>query len=103
MEKVDFDCSSGTAEVLPLSDSERTLLAADQASASETSQLEDTLSSRRALVMAKIERGIDQAESAYAKWPTMSNAQKDAALRDLFIAVAKLGRLALDRFDVEEA
>lgn len=42
---------------------------------------------------------IQTLENAHANWGSLTNAQKDAALKLVVIAVAKVGRLILRKFD----
>ena len=50
-------------------------------------------------IVAKIEAQIARAETADANWATLTAAQKDTALRQTMITVAKLARHVLNRYE----
>lgn len=102
MSKLVIDCASKDITDVALSDEEATQIADDQAAAAVETEAERTTADRRARVVAKIDQRITQAETAYENWAGLTQAQKNAALREVVLAVAKLGRLALNRFDIEE-
>ena len=52
-----------------------------------------------ASIRAKIEAQIARAETADANWASLTAAQKDTALRQTMITVAKLARHLLNRYE----
>ena len=50
-------------------------------------------------IRTKIEAQIARAETADANWATLTAAQKDTALRQTIITVAKLARHLLNRYE----
>lgn len=103
MGKLVIDCSAGEIGTVEISEQEAAQIADDQMEAAATAAVESTTATRRAQVLAKVDQRISQAENAYDNWGVLSNAQKDAALKQVVLAVAKLGRLALNRFDLDES
>lgn len=102
MENVVVDCSTKETVAVSFSAEEEAQLARDQAEALEVAEADALIESRRDLVLAKVDQRIEQAEDAHTKWNSLTQAQKNAALREVVLAVAKLGRLALSRFDLDE-
>jgi hypothetical protein len=52
----------------------------------------------RTTVVARLENALATAETAYAAWPDLTAAQKDAAMRQAVRAIAGLIRLELAEF-----